>query len=219
MGFDGSAYLSALPKLAAVCWISLSITLAAMALALCGAIALTVLRALKWPALSLLIAALRSLVFGVPMLVLILLAYYGLPALGLNLDPVAAGTLAIATTSAFFMSEIFRGALSTIPAGQMEAGAALGLGPVCVWLRLLLPQVLRRSVAPLVGEFTILLKATALLSVITVADIMRTAQQIYAVNYRPFETLLAAASIYVAINLAASRLGSLAESRGLSRAR
>lgn len=218
MGFDGSAYLSALPKLAAVSWISVAITLAAMALALCGGIALTMLRALKWRPLSLLIAALRSLIFGVPVLVLILVAYYGLPALGLNLDPVTAGTLAIATTSAFFMSEIFRGALSTIPAGQMEAGAALGLGPVCVWLRLILPQMLRHSIAPLVGEFTILLKATALLSVITVTDMMRTAQQIYAVNYHPFETLLAAASIYVAINLAASRLGSLAERRGVSQA-
>jgi ABC-type amino acid transport system permease subunit len=105
------------------------------------------------------------------------------------------------------MSEIFGGALTAIPPGQVEAGAALGLGPLCVWSRVLLPQIFRLSIGPLVNEFTILLKATALLSVITVTDMMRTAQQIYAVNYRPFETLLAVATIYVAINIVASRLG------------
>lgn len=207
MAFDGSAYLAALPKLLAVSWISIAITLGAMALALCGGIALTLLRALKWRPLSLFIAALRSVVFGVPLLVLILIAYYVLPAIGLNLSPIAAGTLALAICSAFFMSEIFRGALTVVPAGQVEAGAALGLGPVCIWCRVLLPQMLRVSIGPLVNEFTILLKATALLSVITVTDMMRTAQQIYAVTYQPFETLLAAATIYVAINLAASHVG------------
>ncbi len=77
---------------------------------------------------------------------------------------------------------------------------------------MLLPQILRVSIGPLVNEFTILLKATALLSVITVTDMMRTAQQIYAVNYRPFETLLAAATIYVALNLLASRVGGALQS-------
>lgn len=207
MALDGSAYLDALPKLLAVSWISLAITLAAMVLALCGGVGLLLLRVLKWRLVSLVIAALRSIVFGVPLLVLILFAYYVLPAIGVNLSPVVAGTLALAMCSAFFMSEIFCGALSAIPPGQVEAGAALGLGPVCVWSRILLPQILRLSIGPLVNEFTILLKATALLSVITVTDMMRTAQQIYAVNYRPFETLLAVATIYVAINIAASRMG------------
>ncbi|MBS7540329.1 amino acid ABC transporter permease [Ancylobacter lacus] len=207
MALDGSAYLDALLKLGAVSWISLSIALAAMALALCGGVALLLLRVLKWRPLSLVLAALRSIVFGVPVLVLILFAYYVLPAIGLNLSPVAAGTLALALCSAFFMSEIFGGALAAIPQGQVEAGVALGLRPFCVWSRVLLPQILRLSLGPLVNEFTILLKATALLSVVTVTDMMRTAQQIYAVNYRPFETLLALATIYVAINVLASRLG------------
>lgn len=207
MALDGSAYLDALPKLLAVSWISLSIALAAMVLALCGGVALLLLRVLKWRLLSLVIAALRSIVFGVPVLVLILFAYYVLPAIGVNLSPVVAGTLALSICSAFFMSEIFGGALTAIPPGQVEAGAALGLGPFCVWSRVLLPQIFRLSIGPLVNEFTILLKATALLSVITVTDMMRTAQQIYAVNYRPFETLLAVATIYVAINIVASRLG------------
>lgn len=219
MGFETSAYLDALPKLAAVSWISVAITLVAMALALVGGLVLTWLRALKWRPLSLLIAALRSIVFGVPLLVLILVAYYVLPAAGLNLSPMAAGTLAIAVCSAFFTSEIVRGALSVVPAGQIEAAAALGLRSPPVWLRIVLPQVLRASVPPLVNEFTILLKATALLSVITVTDLMRTAQQIYAVNYRPFETLLAAATIYIAINLVASRVGALFEAGDLRRAR
>ena len=191
--------------------VSLGIALMAMALALAGGLGLTMLRALKWTPLSVAIGCVRSVVFGVPVLVLILIAYYVLPAAGLNLSPVAAGTLAIATSSAFFVSEIFRGGLATIPAGQVEAAAALSLGARCIWLRVLLPQLLRVSLPPLVNEFTILFKATALLSAITVTDIMRTAQQIYAVTYRPFETLLAAASVYVAISLLASRAGAALE--------
>lgn len=207
MGFDIAAFLGALPKLLAVSWISLGIALAAMVLAFVGGIALTVLRALKCRPLSLAIALLRSIVFGVPVLVLILCAYYVLPAVGLNLSPLTAGTLALALCGAVFLGEIFAGALAAIPPGQVEAGAALGLGPVCIWSRVLLPQVMRLSIGPLVNEFTILLKATALLSVITVTDMMRTAQQIYAVNYRPFETLLALAAIYIAMNMAASHVG------------
>jgi polar amino acid transport system permease protein len=211
MSFDASAFVSALPTLLAAGRVNISIALIAMALAMGGGIMLTVLRALKWRLLSLMLGALRSVIFGVPLLVLVFIAYYVLPAVGLNFAPVTAGTLAIATSSAFFMSEIFRGGLATIPVGQVEAATALGLSAPCIWLRVLLPQLLRVSVAPLVNEFTILVKATALLSAITVTDLMRTAQQIYAVNYRPFETLLAAAAIYVTINLLASRAGAFIE--------
>ena len=213
MPFDLDAFATALPKLLAMSRVNLAIGLMAAVLGLGGGAALTILRALKWPPLSMALAIVRSIVFGVPLLVLIFVAYYVLPAIGLNLTPVAAGTLAIGTSSAFFVSEIFRGGLATIPAGQVEAAAALSLGAPCIWLRVLLPQVLRVSIPALVNEFTILFKATALLSAITVTDILRTAQQIYALNYRPFETLLAAACVYVAISLVASRLGSLVERR------
>jgi polar amino acid transport system permease protein/cystine transport system permease protein len=211
--FDLGAFLSALPRLLAVAPVNLVIALLAMALALAGGLALTILRALKWPVLSAIIGCARSVIFGVPVLVLILIAYYALPAVGLNLPPVTAGTLAIATSSAFFISEILRAGLGTIPPGQVEAAAALGLGGVCIWLRVLLPQLVRVSLPPLVNEFTILFKATALLSVITVTDMMRTAQQIYATNYRPFETLAAAAVIYVTISMAVSRAGARLERR------
>ena len=213
MSFDAAAFATALPKLVAMSRVSLGIALMAMVLALTGGAALTILRALKWTPLSALLAVARSVIFGTPLLVLVLIAYYVLPAIGVNLTPVSAGTLAIGTSSAFFVSEIFRGGLATIPAGQVEAAAALSLGAPCIWLRVILPQVFRISVPALVNEFTILFKATALLSAITVTDILRTAQQIYAVNYRPFETLLAAACVYVAISLVASRLASLAERR------
>jgi len=213
MNFDASAFVSALPKLLAAGRVSLAIALTAMVLAIIGGLLLTVLRALKWSPLSAVIAALRSVIFGVPLLVLIFVAYYVLPAVGLNLAPEVAGVLAIATSSAFFVSEIFRGGLTAIPAGQVEAAAALGLGAAAIWGRVVLPQVLRVSVPALVNEFTILVKATALLSAITVTDVMRTTQQIYAVNYRPFETLLAAALLYVSVNLLASRAGAFVERR------
>jgi polar amino acid transport system permease protein len=211
MGLEALSFVSVLPTLLAASRVTIGVAIVSMMLALFGGILLTLLRALKWPLLSLAICVLRSAIFGVPLLVLVFIAYYVLPAIGLNLDPLTAGILAIATSSAFFISEVFRGGLATIASGQVEAAESLGLGALCIWLRVVLPQMVRASIPFLVNEFTILVKATALLSVITVTELMRRAQQIYAVNYRPFETLLAAAVIYVAINLLASRAGALIE--------
>lgn len=138
-----------------------------------------------------------SLIRGTPLLVQIFFIYYALPGLvGIDLNPFIAGVLALSLNSGAFVTEILRGGISAIPRGQMEAAKALGLRRPVIWGRVILPQVFALILPPLTNEFTMLVKASPLLSVITVVELTRTAQQIMMVTYRPVEVMLAAAALY-----------------------
>jgi His/Glu/Gln/Arg/opine family amino acid ABC transporter permease subunit len=141
-----------------------------------------------------------SVVRGTPLLVQIFLVYYALPSLiGVDLPAFSAGVLALSLNSGAFVSEILRGGLTAIAKGQFEAGLALGLPRLVVWLRIVLPQLFRMVLPPLVNEFTILVKASPLLSVITIVELTRTAQNIMNVTYRPIEAFSVAAAFYFVI--------------------
>jgi polar amino acid transport system permease protein len=138
-----------------------------------------------------------SLIRGTPLLVQIFFIYYALPGLvGIDLNPFIAGVLALSLNSGAFVTEILRGGISAIPRGQMEAAKALGLRRLVIWCRIILPQVFALILPPLTNEYTMLVKASPLLSVITVVELTRTAQQIMMVTYRPVEVFLAAAALY-----------------------
>ena len=150
---------------------------AIIVIAIVASTGLTIIRSFKSPPVNIVIDAVISVVRGTPLLILIFACYSGLPAIGLNLNPVAAGILAIACNSAIFLSEAMRAGLGTIDPGQVEAATALALPPRGIWLRVVLPQMFRQILPILTAEATIVVKATALLSVITVVDVLRTAQQ------------------------------------------
>lgn len=213
MDFSYQAMAEALPALMRAAGSNLIIAAAAMVLALIGGTVLTILRSLKIVWLNRVIAVVISFIRGTPVLIQIFLFYYGLPALGLQLDPLVAGVMAIAFNSAIFISEIMRGGLSDMDPGPIEAAIALGLKPRTIWRKVVIPQLYLRILPPLVNETTIVLKGTALLSVITVVELFRTAQQISATTFRPFETMIAAAAIILVLNLLVSRCGGLVEAR------
>jgi polar amino acid transport system permease protein len=141
-----------------------------------------------------------SLIRGTPLLVQIFFIYYALPGLvGIDLNPFIAGVLALSLNSGAFVTEILRGGISAIPRGQLEAAKALGLRRPVIWSRIILPQVFALILPPLTNEYTMLVKASPLLSVITVVELTRAAQQIMMVTYRPVEVLLATATLYFLI--------------------
>lgn len=213
MNVDLWAFLEALPRVSEAALVNLRIAAASIVLALLGGTALTILRSLKITLLNAVIAVAMSFIRGTPILIQIFLAYYGLPAIGLGLGANAAGILAISVNSSFFVSEIMRGSLPEIDAGQIEASTALGLRPRAIWQRIILPQLFRRILPMLVNEGTVVVKGTALLAVITVVETLRVAQQIGAASFRPFEPILAAAVMFLAINLALTSMGWLLERR------
>lgn len=217
MDFSLPALAEAFPPLLRASLVNLSIALVAMGSALLGGTVLTILRSLGIGVLNALINVLISFIRGTPILVQIFLFYYGLPALGLDLTPVQAGVLAIALNSSVFITEIMRGGLGGMDAGPVEAAIALGVRARTIWTRVVLPQLYIRILPPLVNELTTVVKGTALLSVITVVEVLRTAQQIANTTFRPLEALLAAAVILFALNLTISQIGKRLEARFAAR--
>jgi polar amino acid transport system permease protein len=214
MKFDPFLILAALPRISDAALVNLRIAIIALCLALIGGTVLTVLRSLKIAPVNAVIRVLLSFIRGTPILVQVFLVYYGLPAAtGLRLAPEVAGIAAIAINSTFFISEIMRGSLPEIDGGQIEASITLGLPPHVIWRKVILPQLLRKISPMLINEGTVIVKGTALLSVITVVEALRVAQQIGAARFRPFEPIIAAALIFLALNLTLMLVGWLLERR------
>jgi polar amino acid transport system permease protein len=150
---------------------------------------------------------------GVPLLVQLLFIYYFLAEFGVDVPAMAAAIGGLGLASGAYQAEILRGALNSVPPGQAEAATALGFSRPNIWRRVLLPQALRISVPPLINEFTLLLKASSLVSVVGIAELTRVSMNIASSTYRPLEAYLGAGLFYLAINLCLSGLGTLAERR------
>ena len=214
MKFDLSYTIDALPRLFEGALVTLQVSLLGFALSLTLATCLTVLReatALTWAHRA--IAVYVSFIRGTPFLVQIFLIYYVSPVVGLDIGPYTAGILALTLNSAAFVVEILRGGLAAVHRGQFEAARALGLKGLALWGRVILPQTFIASVPPLVNEFTQVLKATALLSTITIVELMRVSQQLFSRNYHPVEVLTGTFVMYFLMCFAVSRSAAVLESR------
>jgi polar amino acid transport system permease protein len=150
---------------------------------------------------------------GVPVLVQLLFIYYFLAEFGVDVPALAAAIGGLGFASGAFQAEILRGSLNAVPPGQQEAAIALGFSRLEIWRRILLPQALRVSVPPLINEFTLLLKASSLVSVVGIAELTRVSMNIASSTYRPLEAYAAAGLFYLAINLCLAALGNIAERR------
>ncbi|MDE0000392.1 MAG: amino acid ABC transporter permease [Rhodospirillaceae bacterium] len=157
--------------------------------------------------------AYRSFWRGTPILVQLLIIFYLLPEIGLDVPPVAAAMIALTMNTAAFQAEIFRGGLLSIRPGQVEAARMLGIGMPAIRVRILIPQMMRLVLPALVNETISILKNSSLISVIAVTELMRTSQQVVSVTYRPLEAYTIAALIYLAMNLVLARAGAWFERR------
>jgi len=160
---------------------------------------LALLRWRRLPVVDGLIAGYVSLMRPTPVVTLCLLVFFLLPAVGLELPPMAAAALTLSLNTTAFNCEIWRAALATIPRDQLEAAAAFGFSRGQSFRRIVLPQLWRVSLGPLVSEMTLLLKITPAVSVIGIVDITRAASRIGAQTYDPLPPFLAATVLYTVI--------------------
>ncbi|WP_079201872.1 ABC transporter permease [Pseudomonas sp. CC6-YY-74] len=155
-----------------------------------------------------------TLVRGVPELLWVLLIYFGTVSLlrsladllgldSLELSAFAAGTIALGLCFGAYATEVFRGAILAIPKGHREAGQALGLSRPRILWRLILPQMWRIALPGLGNLFMILMKDTALISVIGLEEIMRRSQIAVTSSKEPFTFFLVAAFIYLSLTILA----------------
>ena len=155
-----------------------------------------------------------TIVRGVPELLWVLLIYFGtvnlMRELGtllgnpeLELNAFAAGVIALGLCFGAYATEVFRGAILAIPRGHREAGQALGLSKVLIFWRIILPQMWRIALPGLGNLFMILMKDTALVSVIGLEEIMRRSQIAVSLSKEPFHFFLIAAFIYLSLTVLA----------------
>lgn len=154
---------------------------------------------------------------GTPLLVQILMVYFGLPALAqslgmpLRFDRLVAAVIALSLNSAAYIAEIVRGGIQSIELGQTEAAQSLGMNAFQTMRYIIFPQALRRIIPPLGNEFITLLKDTSLVAVIGFEELTRRGQLIVADNYRAFEIYAAVALVYLALTLISSQVFSRIE--------
>jgi His/Glu/Gln/Arg/opine family amino acid ABC transporter permease subunit len=125
---------------------------------------------------------------AVPLLVLLLWVYYGLPVVaGIQFGVFAAGVISLAISDSAFEAEIFRAGIQSVPQGQWEAGRSLGLTPWKVMRLVVLPQAIRRILPALGNQFVYVLKMSSLISVIGYQELTRRANELTLIEYRPLE--------------------------------
>ncbi|MEG1082324.1 MAG: cystine ABC transporter permease [Pseudomonas sp.] len=133
---------------------------------------------------------------NVPLLVQLFMIYYGLPQLGIELDPLPAALIGFSLNMAAYACEILRAAIGSIDRGQWEAAASIGMTRGQAMRRAILPQAARTALPPLGNSFISLVKDTALAATIQVPELFRQAQLITARTFEIFTMYLAAALIY-----------------------
>ena len=137
-----------------------------------------------------------SIIRGTPLLVQIFIWYLGLPRLGIILQPLVAGILALGVNYGAYMTEIFRAGIQAIGKGQYEAAEALGMSRVQTFRRIVLPQAFRIVIPPIGNQFIAMMKDSSLVSVMSIWELTYRAQKIGRQNFRNLETFLIAAAFY-----------------------
>jgi len=197
------AILQGLVSTLAVAALSLAV---ACVFGLVGAVAkLSPSRAARWTA-----TAYTTLIRGLPDLVLMLLIFYGGQILlndiaerqgwgYIDVPPFAAGVLTIGFIFGAYLTETFRGAILAVPRGQAEAAAAYGMSKGRILRRIVLPQMVRHAIPGFSNNWLVMIKATALVSIIGLDDMVHRAGLAAAATREPFTFYLAVAGLYLAI--------------------
>jgi polar amino acid transport system permease protein len=134
---------------------------------------------------------------GTPLLVQLFLLFFGLPQFGILLPAFLCGVMGLGIYSGAYISEIVRGSIQSIDRGQMEAARSLGMPYRMAMRKVILPQAFVRMIPPLGNEFIALIKNSALVSLLTIDDVMHQGEKIISVSYRSLEVYLAIALIYL----------------------
>lgn len=152
------------------------------------------------------VTAYVELIRNTPFIAQMFFLFFGLPSIGLRLTALQAAALAMTINLAAYALEIVRAGIESVPAGQAEAGRALGVRPLLVFGLIVLPQALANVYPALVSQVVIMMLESAVVSQIAVVDLMHVADLIQSRNFRPFETYLVIAAIYLLLVVLMRRL-------------
>ena len=193
-------FLRALPLLQKAVLVTIGLGLSAFvlgcALGLLVALArISPYRPLRWFAFAYVSVFRRT-----PLLIQLLLIYFGLPSYGIVIEPIPSALLALTLFAAAYLSENFRSGISGVDKGQWEAAWSMGMGYWKTMRRVVLPQAVRIALPPMGSRLVGLMKDTSLASTVTVVELTRVAEQIGATTFRYLEMFVLVGAIYWLIN-------------------
>lgn len=197
-------YSGYLPQILQGTWITIQVACCSLSLGLVLGLLGAVLESSKWLPIRSLATAIISIVRGTPELLFLFFIYFGgtLLMTGImghyvNVSAFLAGVLGLAMIFGSYASQVFRGAFLAIPIGQIEAARALGLNRPLIFFHIQLPQAWRHALPGLGNLWLVLLKDTALVSLIGLGDLMNRSQVAASTTHQPFLFYLTAALLYL----------------------
>ncbi len=179
--------------------LTMTIPLTAIAFAFAMVIAITaaVVQYARVPVLTQLCRFYIWIFRGTPLLVQLFVVFYGLPDLGIRMDPFPAAVLVFSLNEGAYCAETVRAALEAVPEGQMEAGYCAGMSYIQTMRRIILPQAMRTAFPPLSNSLIAMVKDTSLAANITVVEMFRASEQINARVYEPLALYIEVGLIYL----------------------
>ncbi len=201
MTWDWAYAASIMPELLFGVVVTVLATIACSAIALPGGLLIAIAQMISGRAGQYAMRAVMEIFRGVPILVLLYFGFYALPEIGILLPGFVVGVLVLGTVYAAYCSEVYRGALMTIPAGLHDAATALGLSKFAMWRLVLVPIAVRKSLPALVNYVLVLYKQSSFLFAIGVPVLLAQAQLAGYQSFRYLEPYTIAGVLYVLMNV------------------
>ncbi len=195
-----------LPYLLKGASVSVQVTLASTAIALVLGLLVALMRVSKVKLLRIVSTIYVQFIRGTPLLLQLFYIFYVLPFVGIEMSPYVAGIAGLALNYGAYMSEVYRAGILSVDKGQREAAMTLGLAPGRIMWRIILPQTVRLVVPPLGNYFVGMFKDSAIVSVLTLNELLFNAQTLAKNDYRSLIIFTLAAALYFAISFPAARL-------------
>lgn len=200
MIFSIDDMIAFLPSLLHGALLTITVSLLAFSLAMVLGLATGLARLSRLMPLRVVAACYIQFIRGTPLLLQLFFIYYVLPYVGIVLTPFVSGAMGLTLNYAAYMAEVFRSGIQAIPKGQSEAGQSVGMSRRLLMRRIILPQAIR-IIIPSIGNFFVsIFKDSALVSVITMRDLMFSGQLLASATYKHFEIFAEVAVIYFLIS-------------------
>ena len=213
MSFDIDILFRYGPLLLSGLWTTVYVCALASLLAVAAGLAVALLHSLPFQTAKLLCRAYIEVMRGTPILILLFILYYGGPSIGLTLDAEPVGIIGLGFYGGGYFAEIFRAGFLSIPPGQIEAARMLGIPRRKIVARIQIPQMLTLIIPPSTNQVIILVKESALLSIITVAELTKNTTQMVNETFAVIEPYVAVALLYWLIIEGIALVGGFLERR------
>jgi polar amino acid transport system permease protein len=204
MIWDQDFAVTIIPQLLEGLWVTVKVTLIGFGIAAVLGLFVAIVRTLRIPVLSRVFDGYVQFVRGTPLLVQAYTAFFVLPAYGLRFSALVTGVIVMGLNYSAYCAEVYRAGIQDVDRGQWEAATALSLPHRTTWGRVILPQAIR-SVVPVLGNYLVqMFKDSAVLSAITVFELLSAAQSIGSSNFRYLEPLTLAGLLFLLVSFPAS---------------